>query len=326
MHHASLKRHLPRISRRLPNRRRRLCEAQNHRCAICAIPIELYAYSDDPRRACLVAMEKGKTKYEDNAIMTCAYCSGAYSNYGSPLDYYEAYVAAGYKHPRKERKPAAQYPETIPEIERFLVEKYRSFDLPPPMDLDIPVHYRETPPHAAEKIAHALFHKQTRGFFALKAQRAIPGSAPVFVMHESHKRMMLESQNHRCCYCSTKMETLLVDDPTYATWEHVVPRRLGGNNGYMNLVMACSLCNNLRDRMDFTAEEFYAWVVEHRSYIENKQNRERKKLRLSNKTPKTRYMVSRLYPQELTDLLEDPSFADTLSFIQGKIKIRETVD
>lgn len=64
---------------------------------------------------------------------------------------------------------------------------------------------------------------------------------------------MSEAQNHRCAYCGVVFSDD-PDSPDYATFDHVIQRRLGGWNSEDNLVMACFSCNNIRgdeDAMSF---------------------------------------------------------------------------
>ncbi len=59
-----------------------------------------------------------------------------------------------------------------------------------------------------------------------------------------HKRIMLTRKNiltrdnHRCQYCGSSRGSMTVD--------HVIPKRLGGQEAWENLVCACSKCNNLK--------------------------------------------------------------------------------
>jgi hypothetical protein len=65
-----------------------------------------------------------------------------------------------------------------------------------------------------------------------------------------------ERQNHRCCYCGVETWTPYDDGgdgkdgpkKTRATVEHVKPRLAGGTDKKGNVVMACALCNQRRDR------------------------------------------------------------------------------
>lgn len=56
------------------------------------------------------------------------------------------------------------------------------------------------------------------------------------------RNRLSEAQNWRCCYCGQRMmETgSQLDAPTF---EHVVPRSLGGSDDCANLVIACFSCN-----------------------------------------------------------------------------------
>jgi 5-methylcytosine-specific restriction endonuclease McrA len=49
------------------------------------------------------------------------------------------------------------------------------------------------------------------------------------------KREVLRRDNYTCQYCNNKMRFLTID--------HIVPRRLGGQHSWKNLVAACPTCN-----------------------------------------------------------------------------------
>ena len=57
---------------------------------------------------------------------------------------------------------------------------------------------------------------------------------------------LAEQQNHRCPYCGVRMNGAGMDD-TSPTFEHVLPRVLGGKDEVNNLVIACRRCNRERD-------------------------------------------------------------------------------
>lgn len=50
------------------------------------------------------------------------------------------------------------------------------------------------------------------------------------------KREIFRRDNYTCQYCGQRKKNLTVD--------HVIPRRLGGNHSWENLVTACSTCNH----------------------------------------------------------------------------------
>ncbi|MES2966545.1 MAG: HNH endonuclease [Patescibacteria group bacterium] len=56
-----------------------------------------------------------------------------------------------------------------------------------------------------------------------------------------------ESRNWRCCYCKYIVEVSeRVDVQQYATFDHVIPQCYGGDFNFENIVIACKLCNYLR--------------------------------------------------------------------------------
>jgi 5-methylcytosine-specific restriction endonuclease McrA len=56
---------------------------------------------------------------------------------------------------------------------------------------------------------------------------------------------LAEAQNWRCCYCGTHL-TETGSSEARATFEHIVPRKLGGEDVEDNIVVACAACNNRR--------------------------------------------------------------------------------
>lgn len=54
---------------------------------------------------------------------------------------------------------------------------------------------------------------------------------------EKIKKAVLERDNFTCQYCGEKL------DATEATLEHIIPRSLGGNSSFDNLITACRYCN-----------------------------------------------------------------------------------
>lgn len=61
------------------------------------------------------------------------------------------------------------------------------------------------------------------------------------------KKNILKRDNYRCQYCGTSHGLMTVD--------HVVPKRLGGNDTWENLVCSCAKCNNIKgDRSPDEAE------------------------------------------------------------------------
>lgn len=58
---------------------------------------------------------------------------------------------------------------------------------------------------------------------------------PRLVVHLT-KREVLRRDDFTCQYCGQRA--------SYLTIDHVIPRRLGGNHTWQNLVAACPLCNH----------------------------------------------------------------------------------
>ncbi len=71
---------------------------------------------------------------------------------------------------------------------------------------------------------------------------------------ERRKIALCEAQNWRCCYCRLPVVFYFGQstEQNAATFEHVTPKSKGGTDDYFNLVIACWLCNQVRDRASAT--------------------------------------------------------------------------
>jgi len=73
------------------------------------------------------------------------------------------------------------------------------------------------------------------------------------------KPILLEAQNHRCCWCGirTSIDKKDKKKKNYATIEHIVPKSEGGIDHSDNFAISCQECNNIRGNKsieDFTYE------------------------------------------------------------------------
>ncbi len=63
------------------------------------------------------------------------------------------------------------------------------------------------------------------------------------MMASRYFRLLLsERQNHRCCICGIRMSDIPGRFDS-ATFEHVIPKRVGGKTSEANCVVTCSQCN-----------------------------------------------------------------------------------
>lgn len=62
------------------------------------------------------------------------------------------------------------------------------------------------------------------------------------------RERLSEAQNHRCCWCGDRMTDPGTPGPLMATFEHIIPRVLGGSDHPDNLAVACYGCNWSRGR------------------------------------------------------------------------------
>lgn len=51
-----------------------------------------------------------------------------------------------------------------------------------------------------------------------------------------------EAQNWRCCYCGERMD----DGETSPTFEHIIPKSVGGPSILPNIAISCRRCNGKR--------------------------------------------------------------------------------
>lgn len=261
----------------------RLSESQNHRCAFCATDITPYSEGED--ETCTVKIDRDEARSYLNCVVVCRKCAGASANSPSLMTYYE--VTRGAAKPSRPQR--AHDPEMISHILALVAEL-----APPECDVSaIKVNhgFGFAPRAKAEQIARNLIHTEVTRDKAVSNRNSTP--------KPGYKRCFLESQNHRCCYCGHRMETLVRCHPRYATWEHVVALRNGGTDALDNLVLACATCNHTRDHLDLSAEDFYAWVQVNRNAIEGKVT-----ARLRQLQRRKRFAVATLYQSDLDAVME----------------------
>ena len=245
--------------------RLRLCEAQNHRCAVCAAKIEYASYSNSIERASVCKLDRSLPKSYDNCVVTCHYCSGGASTFTTLTEYNER------RSEQKAYKEKTEYPETILIINEAL-SKYCVEENLPFKPLTESSKFRYAPPTALDEIINTQIAKIKYG----QSSRIVKPKKTKTTFKwcstgRTQKEAFSEMQNHRCCYCGEYMN----DEnrhPRQATWEHVICKRDRGENSFDNLVIACSVCNSLRDMLKLEAEEFYEWVQTHRKEIEQRSN------------------------------------------------------
>jgi len=80
-----------------------------------------------------------------------------------------------------------------------------------------------------------------------------------------------EAQNWRCCYCGCVMTDAHSKSQTRITVEHVIPRRFGGSNHWLNLAAACKRCNYERREIPMdtgiTPEMFIEFLIDGRMLV-----------------------------------------------------------
>ena len=237
----------------LPNGKNiRLSESQNHRCAFCARSIDPYLLNN----VCAIRIEPSKSRSYRNCVAACFRCAGDMQGRNA-LEFYEA---RGWEKVSK-IKPKIQYPETKSLIAGFLVELAPEYNLSPD-SIKVRGGHLYTPPEKAKNVAVSLLRAES-----LRATKISRVSAP----GKGYKRCFLESQNHRCAYCGDRLETFLIEHPLFATWEHMIPARTQHPEAesFQNLIIACSACNSLRDKLDLEPMEYWEWL-QNNSAVRNK--------------------------------------------------------
>ena len=117
-------------------------------------------------------------------------------------------------------------------------------------------YYDKAPIAQAEFIASRIIQKSQE----LKQKSHVKKRC--YTGDRSWKKRLLEAQNHRCGYCGCRMTTTNPYAIDYATFEHYINLRDGGSDGIHNYAMACAFCNQLRDRLNLSAENFCLWIKE----------------------------------------------------------------
>jgi 5-methylcytosine-specific restriction endonuclease McrA len=215
---------------------------------------------DDPARPCVVPIDRSKRKALENSVVVCGACGGAQGNYPSLAAFIEAYQADPSVNKKKQKTASRIYPATVPLINKMMRER-----CPVPFEeLSENSNFQFTPPSAVEKIVENRITQaviKTEVSARKQHLRELRNSTPyTFIVLTRDKREMLsEQQNHRCCYCSTKMLDIN-RHPLSPTWEHVLAVKDGGGDTWENLVIACSACNGLRNSLDLSALDYFDWV------------------------------------------------------------------
>jgi hypothetical protein len=143
-----------------------------------------------------------------------------------------------------------QYPESCEEIRSFLISLGMSEFLAE--------QHIFTPPEHLQRVKDS-YTKQ-------RAKRVTNPLRTVqkVNLHRHVRRRQLEIQRYRCAYDHYEMNLTDSWHPRYATVEHIVRLGDGGSSSSYNTVMACSICNTLRDNKKMSAEDFYEWAQQNK--------------------------------------------------------------
>lgn len=242
----------------LPSLKQLTGESQNWRCCTCGAAIEISEFSDDQTRLCRVEIDRSQGGSYENSVALCVFCAGDQANFESLLAFYEWKLAGS---PRKTRIKTED-PEIIPLINVRLTDLCRAADLPSFVPLKANLGYRFAQRSSIDSIVERLFRAEEE-----RASRPPKIARQKFKTTRGYRRKQSEAQNHRCCYCGVEFSPE-VGHPRYSTWEHVLELRKGGADHPDNMVLACFICNNLRDRLDLDADAFYSWAQANLRQIE----------------------------------------------------------
>ena len=253
---------------KIMERKSDLSEAQNHHCAVCGVVMSVGHLGNSVK----VKVDKSLTNAVGNNVVVCLPCAGRYDT----DTLYELHARWIVK-PWIVNKEKNYYPKHAEQVrQKFLASDW---GVPPEKLLLMAVRY---PPN----------------LFDITKVQPLPKKKKRMSLWRSQKVRLFEIQRGLCCYDGYPMNTDNPSDPRYATVEHVTNVRDGGADcKNANLVIACNICNNMRDRKKVDAYTFYEWVVKNKQVIEAKAEEARK--RQANKAHQRK--MNQLFKKFLTD-------------------------
>ena len=185
--------------------------------------------------------------------------------------------------------------ETVVEICNAVLEKCREEDLPPPLPLQWP-RYVTVPQDKIALVVDTLIKAARRVAGAMStSKRSQPSHKTT-----AHKKEFGKGQHDKCAYCSTQMHYKSAIDMntmaperrlTLATWEHLTNLGDGGNWDHRNLILACWFCNNLRNEMKLSHDEFAVWLYGNRAEFDRLREQMAKRMAHLSKTKFSRDKV-----------------------------------
>jgi hypothetical protein len=126
------------------------------------------------------------------------------------------------------------------------------------------------------------------------------------VWRREWRQVLSEQQNHRCCWCGTRM-CEAQGTPDSATIEHITPLSKGGEDRPHNFAVACAYCNHRRGSM--TVDTFMKIAVECRTSAD-------RRLRVQKQMKELGYHFSRCKPGKAQRKLEQVEAR--IAWLQGK--------
>lgn len=272
--------------------RRQQGEIQRWKCLTCPRKVD-WVNTDSKRPSALVKINKKEHVHEHNVAILCVKCAEYYSYEDNLISFCENYDHVREKSPAFKRKCKTHkiyYPLTNLFVRVEFFAKCLANGLSLKENFQFKKSYDTVPPSPANiaNISDTHLANYVRDHQEDGSSRKSRG----YTFKRSVKVRFLESQNHRCCYCGDRFDVNNPKHPDYATWEHVVERSKGGTNSVTNMVLACSFCNNRRDILRLSAEDYYQWAIKNKNLLIKLKNERR---RSKNRCPEDNMMASPLY-------------------------------
>ena len=237
-----------------------VCESQNHRCGVCGKPFpnDPLQYGKVGIRLYRVINDHQERGY-DNCVATCATCIGRIGLYGTIDGLYEAMQMGAFNDTRS--RPV--FPDNVELFNRLIISRGLNPDFVSP-NPNIIYADPSTVPTIASKV------REHRPVVTSPVTSDHKRYIRRHVVSEKRKKKLLISQNNRCYYDDHEMELSNRETMRSYTVEHLIDVKDGGTNAPSNVVLACKICNNMREHLKMSSQEFKHWALTHRREIDER--------------------------------------------------------